>query len=175
MDLYKDNFEKGVDHYINQLEEINWFDSPYVNKEETVTALKACTFAPYYGTYLTHYDFDSAYSGPDLLQDVLGFIQRLIPDFQFEILESQILITLNGNRYSIDIDVDSFELDESPTNFFDLMINPILVKEKSAYLFYELPPADQCSSIVFVKPAVYDQAIEKGLIPDFMGYYAMNY
>lgn len=175
MDKYKNNFEKGAQHYIELLEGINWFDSPYVNKEELIQTLEACTFAPYYGTCLTQYGFDSAYSGLDLLQDVLDFIQRLIPDFQFEILESQILITLNGNRYSIDVDVDSFELDESPTSFFDLVINPILEKEKSTYFFYELPPSDQCFSLIFAKPEVYNQAIEKGVIPDFMGYYAVNY
>lgn len=32
MDIYKENFEKGAEHYINLLNEINWFDNPYVDK-----------------------------------------------------------------------------------------------------------------------------------------------
>lgn len=175
MDKYKENFEKGPQHYIQLLEEINWFSSPYVNKEELLTTIENCTFPPYYGTYLAQYAFDSAYDGLDLLEDVLHYIQRIIPTFQFEILTDKILITFTETTYPIPLDIASFELGESPTNFFEEVINPLLEQEQSAYLFYELPPSDQCSSLVFVKPEVYNQAIERGVIPDFMGYYAINY
>ncbi len=175
MDKYKENFEKGPQHYIQLLEEINWFSSPYVNKEELLTTIENCTFPPYYGTYLAQYAFDSEYDGLDLLEDVLNYIQQVIPTFQFEIQTDKILVSFSDTTYSIPLDIASFELGESPTNFFELAINPLLEQEKSAYFFYELPPADQCSSLVFAKPAVYNQALERGVIPDFMGYYAINY
>jgi len=50
-----------------------------------------------------------------------------------------------------------------------------LDKENLEYRFYNLPPDDEACSFIFVKPEVYKKALEKRVIPDFMGYYAVNY
>ncbi|WP_177764927.1 hypothetical protein [Flavobacterium sp. I3-2] len=175
MDKYKENFEKGAQRYIKLLEEIKWFDNPHVNKEEIIERISNTTFPPYYATYLTQLAYESDYSGEDQLTDVLNAVMQFIPNSEFEINEGGIIIKINDNEYPIKLNVEKFEVGEGSESFVETTINEILKNEGSNYLFFELPPDDEVSSLIFVKPEIYKLALEKGIIPDFMGYYAVNY
>lgn len=87
----------------------------------------------------------------------------------------KIVFTVGGNEYSIQLNIEEFEAGEGETGFVETKINEILDKENFEYRFYNLPPDDETCSFIFVKPEVYKKALEKGVIPDFMGYYAVNY
>lgn len=175
MDKYKDNFEKGAEHYIKLLDEIEWFINPYVNKEEIIEQIMNSTFSPYYGTYLSQLAYQSEYGGEDQLNDVLNSVIQFIPNSTFEIIKDGVIFRVNDNEYPIELNVEEFEVGEGSESFVETVINEILKTEGSAFLFYELPPADEVSSLIFVKPEIYKLALEKGVIPDFMGYYAVNY
>ena len=175
MDKYKENFENGAEHYIKLLEDIKWFNNPFINKEEIIEKINNSNFPPYYATYLTQFSYDAEYGGEDQLNDVLNTVTRIIPNSKFEIIDDGIILTINGNNYTILLEIDEFEVGEGRESFIETEINEILKKENSEYLFYELPPADESASLIFVKPEVYKDALEKGVIPDFMGYYAVNY
>jgi hypothetical protein len=175
MDKYKENFEKGATHYIKMLEEINWFDNPHVKKEEVINNLNKSTFPPYFGTYLRQLGFTTDYEGQDQLEDVLNATLEFIPNSSFEINEDGLLIKVNGNEYILDIDINEFEAGEGEEGFVETELNEILEKENIEYRFYNLPPDDETCSFIYTKPEIYKNALEKGIIPDFMGYYAVNY
>lgn len=174
MDKYKANFEQGAEHYINLLEEINWFDNPYVNKEELIEQINESTYPPYFGTFLSQLGYLSEYGGEDQLNDVLNAVVQFIPNSDFAIEENGVLFRVNGNEYPIELNVEDFEVGEGQESFVETVINEILRRENSEYQFYELPHSDEASSLIFVKPEVYKKAVETGVIPDEMGYYLIN-
>lgn len=175
MDKYKENFEKGAEYYIKLLEEIKWFDNPHVKKDEIIEKISKSAFPPYYATYLTQLAYESESDGEDQLNDVLNSITQFVPNSDFEITEDGVMFRINDNEYLIEVDVEEFEVGEGRESFVETVINEILRKENSEYFFYELPPDDQVASLIFAKLEVYKDALEKGVIPDFMGYYAVNY
>ena len=175
MDIYKENFEKGAVHFIDLLYEINWFDNPYLDKDEIVNQIKACTFPPYYGTYLRQLGFSSEYGGEEQLIDILNILIEFIPNSSYEINAYGVKLYIGNNDYDIVLNVAEFAVGEGEDGFLETTINEILDSENLVYRFYELPPDDDNCSFVFVKPEVYKKALEKGVIPDFFGYYAVNY
>ena len=175
MDKYKENFEKGATHFIEMLEKIDWFNNPYVKKEEVINSINKSTFPPYFGTYLRQLGFTTDCEGKDQLEDVLNATLEFIPNSSFEITEDRVLIKINENEYKLDIDIYEFEAGEGDEGFVETELNDILEKENIEYRFYNLPPDDETCSYIFTKPEIYKNALENGIIPDFMGYYAVNY
>lgn len=175
MDIYKENFEKGAEHYINLLTEINWFDNPYVDKDKLINTIKNSTFPPYYSTYLRQLSFVSEYRGEDQLNDVLNLLLKFIPNSNYNINENGVTLTIENSEYTILLNIEEFEAGEGKDGFVETKINDILNNENLDYRFYNLPPDDETCSFIFVKPAVYKKALKEGVIPEFMGYYAVNY
>ena len=175
MDKYKENFEKGTEHYIKLLEEIKWFDNPYVEKDKVIENITKCTFPPNYSTYLRQIGYLTDYAGIFQLTGVLDETLKFIPDSRYEITDNTLTVFVKDEDYIFDFDVNEFEAGEGIEGFAEAYLNQILEKEGIEYRFYELPPDDETVSLIFVKPEVYKQAIKYGIIPDFLGYFAVNY
>lgn len=93
----------------------------------------------------------------------------------FNIDEKSIHLKVGRFTENIIVNYDELEVGEGTDSFVATVINPFLHKAGVKFQFYEMPPDDETASLIFVKPEKYKTAIEKGLIPDFMGYYAVNY
>ena len=181
MDKYKTLFEKGKDAYISALEDINWFDNNFISKEKIIQEINNCSFAPYYLLTLEQLSFDSEgfEEGKDAFIDLMKLIMNFIDKANFEIQgtheEFTIKTLVNGNSYDYKVVTNDFFFGEGENSFINQYINKILEQENFENRFYELPPADQAARYIFVKPERYNNAIEAGIIPDFLGYLAVNY
>jgi hypothetical protein len=175
MDIYKALFEKGNENYIKTLHQIGWFENPYINAEELKKEIRECTFQPYLATKLLQVSYVEESYGSEQVTAIFDALNEVLKDLQFEIKENAILLTLGEYSEQIEIDFEAFEVGEGEDSFVATVINPFLKKANMAYQFYELPPDDESASFIFVTPEKYTKALQVGLIPDFMGYFAVNY
>jgi hypothetical protein len=178
MDKYKELFEKGSKAYIAALERINWFDNLYVDKENIVTQIEACTFPPYFATHLSQMVFAVEFIGEELFEDCFNEVVKFLPGSSYNLQREEnclhVCVSLKSGEYKTSIDLQDFDFADFD-NFFCDFINQLSNAENSEYRFYELPPDDESAQYIYVKPEVYKQALDLGIIPDFMGYFAVNY
>lgn len=183
MDKYKNLFEKGKDAYLSALESINWFDNKYLSKEKIIRELEECNFPPYYLLSLSQVSFDSEGFDEEIdsYKNLMKQLTFFSPNSKFTIEgtveDFSISTIINNNEYKIEIN-DSIKKDDLIYDNTELVIeyiDNIIVQEIFEYKFYELPPADQAYNLIFVKPEIYNKALEIGIIPDFIGYLAVNY
>jgi hypothetical protein len=175
MDIYKATFEKGTENYIAALDKIGWFENPYINASAMKNEIMECTFLPYLATKLIQTSYVIEFEGADQVAHILDALQTVLKDLTYEITETAILLKLHNHSAHIEIDFDEFDPGEGEDSFVAMVINPFLREAQVTYQFYELPPDDEAAGLIFVTPEHYKKAIEIGLIPDFMGYFAVNY
>jgi hypothetical protein len=181
MDNYKSLFEQGKNAYLKALEAINWFDNPYVSKTQIIKNIQECGFDPYLVLTLTQVSYDSEGFNEDInaIKSLMDQYIKFIPtgSYRFEGSNRQykLITTVNNNNYDYQIDLDTFDPENVETYFVGDYINKILERENIIYRFYELPPGGQDAALIYVTPSMYNKAIEIGLIPDFIGYLAVNY
>lgn len=181
MDKYEELFKKGADAYVEALIRTGWFDSPYVDEHEVINSIKSCKAPYHFATRLTQAALilDSGFNQflfDELMDTVCQFVSKSSYSFTKEGTDLYIVLTINGNNYTIKIDLMEFEYGEGNEDscFMNYFINKALDEEQLEYRFYELPPDDEAHSYVFVKPETYRKALEFGVIPDFLGYYVVN-
>jgi len=180
MDKYKELFDKGANAYIEVLISIEWFDNLYVDKDKIISDIKSCKYPPYFATYLEQWGLmvDVGYD-EDYFTDLMNGICQFIPNSSYYFMKDEeefyIVFTIGENVYDIKIDFNEFVFGKGDDGdcFLNYFINTILEKEQSEYRFYEMPPDDETGSYIFVKPETYQKALDLGVIPDCMGYYAV--
>ncbi|MEO1033367.1 MAG: hypothetical protein AAFX55_18405 [Bacteroidota bacterium] len=175
MDKYKSVFEKGNQNYIDELHKIDWFQNPYINAQEMESEIMECSFLPYLATRLRQTGYTLDFYGTEQVEHIFDCLKKVLKDLDYEINENSVSIKINDYSEHVEINFDEFEAGEGDDSFVATIINPFLNKAGFEYQFYEMPLDDETASFIFVTPEKYKTAIEKGLIPDFMGYYAVNY
>lgn len=176
VDKYKNVFEKGADNYIELLETINWFDNPYLEKKEIIKDIKECDFLPYLATTLVQTRHVLDFFGAEQIKYMLESLKEdIIKDLKFKMSNNILKLELNGCIEVLEIPLDDFEVGEGEDSFISRFINPFIKKAGISYQFFNMPPDDENASLIFVKENTYREAIEIGVIPDFIGYFAVNY
>jgi hypothetical protein len=161
-DKYKELFEKGADTYIETLINIDWFDNPHIDKSEMMNKIKSCGYAPYFSTCLWQsiLEVNCAYGEP-FFEAFMNMICQFIPKSSYSFIKENdklyIILTIDKNIYKTKIDMGDFEfLDGDDDN----CILNYFINKMGLY--------------IFVKPETYQKALKIGVIPEFMGYYAVN-
>ncbi len=175
MDKYKSVFKKGNKNYIDELNKIDWFENPYINTQEIKKEIMDCSFQPYLATRLMQTGYTHDFYGTEQVEHIFDCLKKVFNDLEYEIKENSILIKISDYSENVEINFEEFEAGEGDDSFVSTVINPFLIKVGLEYQFYEMPPDDETASLIFVTPKKYKSATAKGLIPDFMGYYAVNY
>lgn len=178
IDKYSKLVSQGYSHYLELLRELNWFDNSSITEDEMIKRLKIIPHE-YMVFALTELEFEADGFGdcnayPPLIDELL---KHIAPAVTWSIACNEQLnsvhITIQGEKskyvYSIEIRDKWFD------NGFieEFLNNTVLPKEHIAKRFHALPPCDESVCFLFITDKLYHKAIEEGIIPNQMGYFAL--
>ncbi len=178
MDKYKELYKKGSHAFIETLENIGWFENPYIDKNAIIKDIESCSYPPCFVTCLSQIMLYPEWVDKSLFEDFMKSIRKFIPDFEYEVntddVYYHISIQIRSEKYSTSYNIENFDISDFDSIFLNDFINSSLGKSSINYRIYELPPADESTSYIYVTPEIYQKALEIGIIPDEAGYFIIN-
>ena len=180
LDKYTSLTTQGVEAYLKALTNINWFDYKTNDKNEIIERLKNqsnnnnLVFC-IYNLWFDAEGFEDDESYDNLLDEILEIIGLENSSKKVNYNENDnsvsISITIEKRTYNYKIDLDEFGewIDE---DFINIFINEQLLKgENIINRFLPLPSSDQTVQFVFVPESMYNDAVDKGVIPEDLNYF----
>ncbi len=180
LDKYTSLTTQGVEAYLKALTNINWFDYKTNDKNEIIERLKNqsnnnnLVFC-IYNLWFDAEGFEDDESYDNLLDEILEIIGLENSSKKVNYNENDnsvsISITIEKRTYNYKIDLDEFG-DWIDEDFINIFINEQLLKgENIINRFLPLPSSDQTVQFVFVPESMYNDAVDKGVIPEDLNYF----
>ena len=171
---------QGVEAYLQALTDINWFVYKTNNKEEILERLENeennndfvfCL----YNLWFDAEGFEDGEPYDRLLDEIVKIINlknfSKKVDYNKKDNSVTILIKTEKTTYNYNIDLDEFG-DWIDEDFINMFINEQLLKgENIINRFLPLPSSDQTVQFVFVPESLYNDAVDKGVIPEDLNYF----
>lgn len=178
IDKYNKLVSEGYSLYLEQLKELNWFDNSSITEDEMIKRLKIIPYE-YMVFALTEVEFDTESFGdcnayPAIIDQLLKLVDSTFTwDVACNEQLNSVYITIKGDKskyvYAIEVRDKWFD-----NNFIEKFLNnTVLPKEQITKRFYALPPCDGSLCFLSITDKLYQKAIDRGIIPNNMSYFAL--
>ena len=181
MDSYLELVSQGKEAFVEAAFSIGWFEYSSLTYENVSERLTKMDDEKFFVFSLSEAAFDAeGFESEESYQSVLAELLRLTEYMkdaelkcEFDDETRSIGISIQGKQkqycYSVDTDENGDWFDENVIESF--LNKTVLPGEGLDLRFFVLPPCDQTANLVFVPEAMYEEAVERGLIPGEMGYF----
>ena len=181
MDNYMKLVSQGKKAFVEAAFSIGWFEYSSLTYKNVLRRLTKINDKKFFVFSLSEVMFDAeGFESEESYQSVLTELLQLTEYMKdaelkckFDNETQSIKISIQGKqkRYSYSVDADENE-DWFDENVVESFLNETVLPGEGLELrFFVLPPCDQTANVVFVPQAMYDEAVERGLIPGEMGYF----
>lgn len=180
LNKYNSLTTQGVEAYLQALTDISWFVYKTNNKEEILERLENEENNNDFVFCLYNLWFDAeGFEDDERYDRLLDEIVKIINlknfskkvDYNKKDNSVTILIKTEKTTYNYKINLDEFG-DWIDEDFINIFINEQVLKgENMDNKFLPLPSSDQTVQFVFVPESMYNEAVDKGIIPENLNYF----